>query len=414
MNIAANGASCPYRMDLTASDVHGEHDVLRSRGAGALVELPGEVRAWAVTDPALIRWITTHPQVSRSARLHWPAYVAGAVPDDWPLRNFADATNALSSHGAEHRRLRAPLADWFSRRRVSALDAHIQETAGHLLDQLGTADPHEVVDLRARFAWVVPLAVLNTILGVPDELADALRTAVDGSFTTSDTAAALAARADLHRLLGEVVAIRRARPGEDLTSDLITACDAGTLTPQELTDSLLMIIAAAHETTVNLLGSGIASLLTHPRQLALLRAGAHPWEEAVEEILRHEAPVSSLPMRYAMADLDHPLLQTPIREGELILLAFGAAGRDPGQHEDPGAFDITREAHDHLAFGHGTHFCLGARVARRTGALALELLFERFPRLALAVPVEELESLPSFISNGPRALPALLYGAARP
>ncbi|MDH6708178.1 hypothetical protein P3T27_004917 [Kitasatospora sp. MAA19] len=185
--------------------------------------------------------------------------------------------------------------------------------------------------------------------------------------------------------------------------------EAAALTEQELRDTLLLVVSAGYETTVNLIDNGIALLLTHPDQLAEVRAGRARWSDVVEEALRHDAPVAHLPLRYAVEDI-RLSDEVTIRRGEAILAAYAAAGRHPCRYGDTGdAFDVTRPVKDHLAFGHGPHFCLGAPLARMEAETALRRLFERFPDLALA-PGAELAPVASLISNGHRSLPVLLAG----
>ncbi|OEV03760.1 cytochrome [Streptomyces nanshensis] len=409
---------CPYRLDATATDIHTENAHLRAAGPATLVELPGGVQAWSVTDPGLIKWITTHPKVSKDARQHWPAYQNGDIPENWPLRIWVDVQNALTAYGKEHTRLRRLIARGFTARRIRALTPAIEDITHGLLDQL-TPDEDGVVDLREQFAWTLPLLVINILLGVPESAHGAFRNAIGSLFATDVSEEESAAAAvEIYRLLQELVAFKREEPGEDITSVLIAAHDDETgarLSPQELLDSLLLLIGAGHETTVNLIDHGTFNLLAHPEQLQVLRNGEIPWEDAVEEALRHEAPIANLPLRYAVEEIHHELTGTTFRAGDAILVNYAAAGRDPGLHgESPEAFDITRETRgEHLAFGHGTHYCLGATLARLEAAIALPALFERYPHLALAEPAEQIPPLASFISNGHRHLPVRLHASTR-
>ena len=215
----------------------------------------------------------------------------------------------------------------------------------------------------------------------------------------------------LYGVLGELVAAKRESPGDDLTSGLIAARDEDDtrLSEQELLDTLVLMISAGHETTVNLLDQAIHALLTHPEQLAHVRAGRATWDDVIEETLRNQAPVASLPLRYAVEDLDLAEFGGPevvIAKGDPILAAYAAAGRDPERHgKDADVFDVTRADKEHLAFGHGVHYCLGAPLGRMEARIALPALFERFPSLELAATDEELGSVESFISNGHRRLP---------
>ncbi|MFH0246131.1 cytochrome P450 [Streptomyces sp. HK10] len=405
---------CPYRLDPDAADIHAEAAALRAAGPAPLVELPGGITARLVTDPGLIKRLLTHPQVSKDAYRHWPAYRSGQIPEDWPLRAWVDARNALTAHGEEHTRLRRLIAPSFSARRIRALAPVIEEITADLLDGLAVLDTGGPVDLRGYFAWVLPLTVVNTALGVPADLHDGLRDTIGNLFATNlSPQQAVENVSAVYRLLAELVEIKRARPGDDVTTDLIRARDEETgtrLSDQELLDSLMLLIGAGHETTVNLLTHGTVDLLTHPGQLAALRAGSARWEDAVEEMLRHQPPIANIIMRFPTEDITDETTGTHFRTGEPLAISYAAVGRDRSLHgESADTFDITRSTRrDHLSFGHGPHYCLGAELARLEARIALPALFDRFPDLTLAVPAEELRPLPSFISNGHQTLPVHL------
>lgn len=201
-------------------------------------------------------------------------------------------------------------------------------------------------------------------------------------------------------------AVSRVTPHERADRD--RAEDAGRLEADELADTLILMLTAGHETTVNLLDDAVTAMLTHPEQLAAVRRGEYSWSAVIEETLRWQAPVPYLPLRYAVDDvaLDGGIV---IGAGDAILAAYAAAGRDPAEHGvSAEEFDLSREDKQHLAFGHGVHFCLGAPLARLEAAIALPALFDRFPDLRLAVRPEELATIPSFLSNGHTAIPALV------
>jgi cytochrome P450 len=411
----------PTVIDPTGRDIHGEATRIRERGPVAPVELPHGVPAWAVSSTPLLKRLLTDPRVSKDPRQHWQRWIDGDVSPDWPLFTWVAVQNMFTAYGTDHKRLRTLVSKAFTARRTNALRPRIEEITAALLDRVAKAgagagaDGH-AVDLREEFCYPLPIQVIGELLGLPEELRDELRVVVDGVFHTSADAAEVAdIYARFYAVLGELVAAKRAAPGDDLTSALIAAHEeeSGTrLSEQELLDTLMLMISAGHETTVNLLDNAVHALLTHPDQLAHVRSGRASWDDVIEETLRAEAPVASLPLRYAVEDLPLGELGGPdgtvIRKGEAILASYAAAGRDPEHHgPDAAVFDVTRAAKDHLAFGYGVHHCLGAPLGRLEARVALPALFERFPGLTLAVPADELRPVDSFISHGHRSLPVL-------
>ena len=399
----------PFVIDPSGSDVQGEAAKLRARGPVTPVELPGGVAAWAVTGQEQLKRLLADPRVSKDPNLHWTKWIDGEVGEEWPLSLWVSVKNMFTAYGEEHRRLRAIISRAFTPRRTEVLRPDVERITAGLIDGLA-ASPDGRADLREAFAYPLPIEVICRLFGVPDATRPSLRRCVDGIFNTALTPEeALANQAEMYGILQEFVAFRRREPADDLAGVLISSRDedGSQLSETELVDTLILMISAGPETTVNLLDQVITALLTHPEQRALVRSGEVPWTEVIEEALRWQAPVANLPLRYAVEDID--VDGVTIGKGEAILAAYAAAGRDLSLHgDDADLFDIRRANKEHISFGHGVHFCVGSHLARMEAEISLPALFGRFPDMEFAVDPAELRPVESFISNGHRALPVVL------
>ncbi|HET9169872.1 MAG TPA: cytochrome P450 [Actinospica sp.] len=399
-----------YTLDPMGANRHAEDAHLRAHGPALRVDLLGQ-QVWAVADPAVLKALLVDPRVSKDAARHWPRFPEEIV-GKWPLALWVGVSNMFTAYGADHRRLRRLVSPAFAARRVAALAPRIEEMTSALLDTLAATPRGQSADLREGFAVPLPIQVISSLMGLSEVTRKDFRGVVDAVFdTTLSPEEANANALRLYGILADLVAEKRETPGDDMTSVLIAARDeegdGSALTEQELLDTLLLVISAGYETTVNLIDQGITALLAHPGERAKLDAGKAAWRDVVEETLRFEAPVAHLPLRYAVEDIELPGGVT-IGRGEAILASYAAANRHPDLHgESAETFDITRGLQEHLAFGHGVHFCLGAQLARMEAETALSMLFTRFPDLALA-PDADLTPMESLISNGHKTLAVVL------
>ncbi|MEW2030798.1 cytochrome P450 [Streptomyces roseifaciens] len=410
-------SDAPHRLDPTGAGQHAANERLRARGPAVPVVLPGEVAAFVVTRHEELKAFLAHPDVAKNAR-HFTALREGGIPAGWPLATFATVEGMTTADGDDHRRLRGLVTQVFTPRRIEGLRPRVEELTARLLHTLGEAAQDRgtgtsgVVDLREHFALPLPMAVICELLGVDTDLQGSLHRLSSLIVSTTTTPErALAANREMADVLGLVVARRRAAPGDDLTSALLAAQaeDGDRLTGRELVGTLLLMVIAGHETTLNLITNAVRALCTHPEQLAPVRAGKSGWGDVVEETLRYDSPVSFFPFRYPTRDLE--VGDTVIPRGVPVLASYTAAGRDERAYgPDAARFDVTRQpAARHLSFGHGPHYCLGAQLARLEATTALEALFDRYPGLALAAPDHDLPRHPSFVGNSTEVLPVRLH-----
>jgi cytochrome P450 len=311
--------------------------------------------------------------------------------DPWAV-GPAEPPSMLAVDPPEHTKYRRLVSKVFTARAVTAMESRVEEIAAELLDDMArrSATGDGRVDLVDSYAGPLPVRVIAEILGVPVEMQPKMLEWGNAAAVTLDPALSYrqfrdASRAlrQIHHWLAEHLVHLRRSPGDDLLSKLAVLVDEGeTLNDVELRATALLVIGAGFETTVNLIANGVWQLLDHPDQLEALKAEPALWPNAVDEILRFDSPVQAT-VRIAAEDTEVCGHEVPV--GRFVSLMLGGANRDPDVFADPNRFDIERaNARDHLAFSAGIHFCLGASLARLEGAVALRMLFERFPDLAVS------------------------------
>ena len=316
---------------------------------------------------------------------------------------FIDS-NMLNRDGHDHRRLRRLVSKAFTPRMIERLRPRIQEIADELIDRAATAGEMELV---SEFAFPLPITVIAELLGVP--VADRERFREWSAAMVSpplDATQAQRADASLMAFVQYLLALfaeRRQVPGEDLVSALVAVEDGGdTLSEEELCSMIALLIVAGHETTVSLIGNATLALLTHPEQRAPLENDPSLLSRAVEELIRYDGPVERTLNRWATVDVE--LGGQTIRRGDNVIVILGAADRDPERFSAPDTLDLGAERERHIGFGRGSHFCLGAPLARLETEIALGTLL-RLPGLRLAVAESELRWRPVPLFRSLVALP---------
>ncbi|MFJ4962802.1 Cytochrome P450 107B1 [Streptomyces sp. ADI96-02] len=396
-------------LDPFVTDLDAESAALRAAGPLAEVELPGGVHCYAVTHHAEARALLTDSRVVKDINV-WNAWQRGEIPPDWPLIGLANpGRSMLTVDGEDHRRLRTLVAQALTVRRVERLREGIEALTRAGLDRLAALPADRPVDLKAEFAYPLPMNVISELMGVDAADHPRLKELFEKFFSTQTPPSEVPRMmADLGALFTKIVDGKRAEPGDDLTSALIAASENGDhLTDEEIVNTLQLIIAAGHETTISLVVNVVAALQTHPEQRERVLNGEIPWQGVIEETLRWNTPTSHVLIRFATEDVE--VGDRVLPKGEALIVSFGALGRDERQYgPTAGAFDAARSPNRHIAFGHGPHICPGAALSRLEAGIALPALYERFPDLDLAVAADDLRNKPIVTQNDLYELPVRL------
>ncbi|MEV6481390.1 cytochrome P450 [Streptomyces sp. NPDC051576] len=396
-------------LDPFVGDLDGESARLREAGPLAAVELPGGVPVWAVTHHAEAKQLLTDPRLVKDINV-WGAWQRGEIPADWPLIGLANpGRSMLTVDGADHRRMRTLVAQALTPRRVEQMRERIAKLTEGLLDGI-QGDEADEIDLKAAFAYPLPMFVVADLMGIAEAKLPRLKELFEKFFSTqTPPAEVIATLTELAGIMAETVAAKRAEPGDDLTSALIQASENGDhLTDEEIVSTLQLMVAAGHETTISLIVNAVVNLSKHPVQRALVLAGEADWSSVIEETLRHSTPTSHVLIRFATEDV--PVGDKILPAGDALIVSYAAIGRDEQAHgPTAGEFDITRTSENrHISFGHGPHVCPGAALSRLEAGVALPALYERFPHLDLAVPASELRNKPVVTQNDIFELPVRL------
>ena len=348
--------------------------------------------AWLVTGYEQVRGLLADPRLGRSHPDPGSAARTGeSVLFGGPLGNY-------ESEDADHARMRSLLQPHFTPGRMRALRPRVEALTTGLLDELARRDPP--ADLNQALAVPLPVLVICELLGVPCEDRERFRASTRAAADVRDRARSEQGLADLFDYGRQLVARKRAHPGDDVISRL---CATEGTSDDEVAMLSMFLLFAGHETTVVATGLGALLLLTHPLQWQALRDDPGLIPAAVEEMLRAPGTGGGGIPRYARGDLE--ISGVSIRAGDLVLLDNGAANHDQAVFADPDRFDITRRAAAHLTFGHGSRYCIGAPLARIELQAVFSQLIPRFPAMRLAAGAEELTLNTGMLTRGLTHLP---------
>ncbi|MEO7026667.1 MAG: cytochrome P450 [Caulobacteraceae bacterium] len=370
--------------------LRAEHPVMRDEAAGVFFLTRHEDVRGVLTDLTLWR---------DPAKAEPAAVLTRRILEQSEARDDGPNVSILLIDDPDHARIRGPLAQALYRR-VAKFRPEVERIVAATLDALSGRDGF---DLMADFALPIPIDVIAAILGVdPTRLAEfrdwseGIIQSLNPLRTPEQTAHMQRASEALGDYMSAILAERRARPADDLISDMVVLQgDGADLDDRELAVNLVGLLVGGNLTTTDLVGNGARQFLLDPGELSKLRADPGLIGAAVEEVLRFEPPVD-ITGRIASRDME--VGGCPMREAQSMILSLRGANRDPAVFADPHRFDITRKKSPHVAFGGGAHICIGAPLARLEAQVALTRLFERFPDLRLANPdaPPEWRTLPFF------------------
>jgi hypothetical protein len=363
------------------TDPHTTYHLLRSR---APVYWSESRNYWLVTSMDLVAQVLGNPEDFSS--VGFESRKIAHLPDD--VASAADRVDAhfstaqlVSSDPPDHTRIRRAFGSQFLPRRVTPLDGMIRRVAENLLD---AADPDQP-DIVSDFAEPLPVEVISEIIGIPRDARDRIpvvtmdqREFFGSAVVTIDHARRFSSTLDeWHELLSIWMNDRRSAPEDDVLTRAAEVVDEGRISHDEAVSTLLHLVIAGNGTTTALISNAAYHILSNPSQARLLALEPDRIPNAVDEVLRFEAP---LPTDRRIATRTLTLGDQTILKGDLVMSGLAAANRDPVHFPEPDVFDVTRvfQNSHHFAFGRGIHLCLGAPVARLEAAVALEVMFERF------------------------------------
>jgi cytochrome P450 len=387
-------------------DVAPLYEVLRREAPLVRVRTPAGDPAWLVTRYEEVRQLFADPRLGRS---HPEPESATKVSDAAIL---SGPSGDYDTEKSSHTRMRKLLTPAFSAKRMLRLAEHVRELVASCLDAMEAAheaSPGEPVDLHHHLSFPLPVLVICELLGVPFDDRDYFHDLSDRVNRMDIGDGAEKARAELARYVARLADAKRKEPAEDVLTDLVQAQrDDPTFTDGDLARLASGLLFAGHETTVSRIDVGTLMLLTDlDRRDALAADSAGRVAETVEEILRLSAPGSLGILRYAHDDIE--VGGQTIAKGDAVMISSASANRDPSVFDDPERFDPDRKPNTHVTFGHGAHFCIGASLARTELRAVFSSLLVRFPKLRLAVPVDELAIRSDRVTGGVGEVPVMWW-----
>jgi cytochrome P450 len=384
---------------------------LREHAPVHRTRLPNGVEAYLVTRYEDARAVLADPRLSKNAAVSYPGWQPGrtGIPGE---HRSGIAAHLLNLDPPDHTRLRRLVSKAFTPRRVADFAPRVAQIADELLTAAVGTD-NAPVDLVRAYAFPLPVIVICEMLGVPAEDQVIFHEWAAGMIDRTGPRGGVGrsvkrVRGYLKDLIHKKrLALSEDPAGDDLLSALVRASDQGEhLSEDEAAAMAFILLFAGFETTSGLIGNGARALLTHPEQLAKLKADPNLFDSAVEELLRYDGPVEFATWRFTTGPINIGAVR--VESGEPVLVVLAAADRDPARFADPDTLDLGRAAGGNLALGHGIHFCLGAPLARVEGRIAFERLLTRFPDLSLAVPPDNLRWHSGLIMRNLHELPVNL------
>ncbi|MBJ8048354.1 cytochrome P450 [Bacillus cereus group sp. N18] len=314
-------------------------------------------------------------------------------------------THMLNSDPPNHSRLRSLVQKAFTPKMISQLDGRIQRIADDLISEIERKGTLNLVD---DYSFPLPIIVISEMLGIPKEDQAKFRIWSHAVIASPETPEEIKETekqlSEFITYLQYIVDVKRKNPKEDLVSALILAENEGQkLSARELYSMIMLLIVAGHETTVNLITNTVLALLENPKQLQLLKDNPKLIDSAIEEGLRYYSPVEVTTARWAAEPFQ--IHDQTIQKGDMVIIALASANRDETVFENPEVFDIMRENNRHIAFGHGSYFCLGAPLARLEAKIAITTLFKRMPELQIKGDREDIKWQGNYLMRSLEELP---------